>query len=615
MFRPLSRRSRLAAAAGVIAVVAIAGCSGSSSSGGTSSSSGGTPLNGGTATYYNIGGGPNYIFPLAPAQYFLSTNLSDFQQLMYRPLYWFGTGSAPTINYKLSIAKPPVYSNGNKTVTISLNHYTWSDGTPVTARDIVFWQNLVTAEKANWADYTPGDYPDNIAKTTIVNPTTVQFTLKTAYDTNWFTYNELAQITPLPQQAWDKESATGADGNYDQTPAGAKAVYNYLAGAAKKISTYATNPLWQTVDGPWKLTQYTASNGNLTMVPNPMYAGDKPHLATFKEADFTTTDAEFNALLGGNGPNVGFISPVELKSQKALDRLGYSQSKEYFFEVSYQYMNFNNPTVGPMFKQLYIRQALQLLQNQEGIDKAYFSNTQVAGCGPIPSVPKNPFADATDSKCIYGYDPARAISLLKSHGWNVVPGGISTCADPGTGATQCGAGIAKGAQLKFNLIYENVGIAYPKSIAQEKSDAAAAGIDIVLQTVSVNDLYGDTVKCTPSQASCNWELSAAGGWIYAPDYYPTGEELFSSNGGDNEGSYSDPKADQLIKASTLPGNSTQTLDAYQDYISEQLPVIWQESGYNLMEVTNSLHGVTPFNIFGNINPEDWYYTGHIPSNG
>lgn len=503
MLGSLSRRSRLAiVAAG--AALALAGCSNSSSGGSSTNTSGGTPLHGGTATYYNIGGGPNYIFPLASAQFFLSTNLSNFQQLMYRPLYWYGNGNDTTIDYSRSLAKPPVYSNGNKTVTISLNHYVWSDGTPVSARDILFWHNLMKAEKANWAAYTPGDYPDNVASATAVNPTTVRFTLTTANDTNWFTYNELSQITPLPQQAWDKKSAAGPVGNYDETTAGAKAVYNYLAGEAKKLSTYASNPLWQTVDGPWRLKDYTPSNGNLTMVPNPKYSGQKPYLSAFSQKNFATTDSEFNALLGGHGPDIGFISPVQLRSQKALDRLGYSQQKEYSLSISYNYMNFNNPTVGPMFKQLYIRQVLQLLQNQQGISEHYFSNTTSPGCGPIPSVPKNSFADATDSKCLYSYDPQRAISLLKSHGWNVVPNGVSTCQSPGTAANQCGAGIAKGAQLKFTLIYENVGIAYPKSIAQEKSDAAAAGVDIVLKTVSVNDLYGNTVACKPSESSCNW---------------------------------------------------------------------------------------------------------------
>ena len=31
-------------------------------------------------------------------------------------------------------------------------------------------------------------------------------------------------------------------------------VLSYLESQAKDLKTYATNPLWQTVDGPWKLT-------------------------------------------------------------------------------------------------------------------------------------------------------------------------------------------------------------------------------------------------------------------------------------------------------------------------------------------------------------------------
>jgi len=42
------------------------------------------------------------------------------QELMYRPLYWFGNGSTPNLNPSLSLAENPVYSDGNTTVTIDL---------------------------------------------------------------------------------------------------------------------------------------------------------------------------------------------------------------------------------------------------------------------------------------------------------------------------------------------------------------------------------------------------------------------------------------------------------------------------------------------------------------
>lgn len=199
---------------------------------------------------------------------------------MYRPLYWFGNGTQPTLNTSLSLANPPVYTNGNRTVTVTLKHCMWSNGEQVTARDVQFWMNLMFAEKANWAAYVPGAFPDNVTSVKVNGPTSITFNLNGAYNSKWFTYNELSQITPLPM-AWDKTSANGPTGTADLTPAGA--VYTYLRGQAHTLSTYATNPLWQVVDGPWKLQTFQ-NDGYLAVVPNPSYSGPvKPHLAKFIE--------------------------------------------------------------------------------------------------------------------------------------------------------------------------------------------------------------------------------------------------------------------------------------------------------------------------------------------
>ena len=81
-----------------------------------------------------------------------NVNLFDFQYLMYRPLYWFGQGSQPVVNNSLSVANLPQFS-GTK-VTITLKHYMWSNGTPVTAQDVVFWLNMELAEPADYGAYT-----------------------------------------------------------------------------------------------------------------------------------------------------------------------------------------------------------------------------------------------------------------------------------------------------------------------------------------------------------------------------------------------------------------------------------------------------------------------------
>src|ERR1700691_5756837 len=119
------RRKTLAVGASVVALaLAMAGSAGSSSS-----TTGTTPVSGGTATWAELPSDiPNYIFPL---------DSSAFNQMLYRPLYWFGTGAAPTMNTSLSLAYAPTFS-GN-TVTIKLKPYKWSNGQAVTAQNVMFW--------------------------------------------------------------------------------------------------------------------------------------------------------------------------------------------------------------------------------------------------------------------------------------------------------------------------------------------------------------------------------------------------------------------------------------------------------------------------------------------
>jgi peptide/nickel transport system substrate-binding protein len=596
-----------AVAALLLTALTVAACSSSSSSPPPSTA---TKVKGGVATLaFNAGGGANYIFPVLPPADFSVANSEAFQWLMWRPLYWYGVGDTPNINTSLSLGNLPTFSNGGKTVTVTLKPYKWSDGTPVTARDVEFWENLVAANPDGYAASVPGGYPFNIVKTTVVNSTTIQFTTDKAYNTQWFLYNELSNITPLPQQAWDKTSASGPVGNYDLTKSGALAVDKFLNSQAMQLSTYATNPLWQTVDGPWKLTSFD-TNGDLTMVPNPGYSGPvKPTLSEFKEQSFTDTNAEFDALASGSGPDVGYISPVEQAAQPRLNHLGYTESHQYDFSIEYDVLNFNNPKLGPMFKQLYIRQAMQELMDQNGINKYYFDGDGYPDCGPIPSEPPNSFIDSYAESCPFAYNPSRAAATLAAHGWNVVKNGVDTCKSPGTGPTQCGAGIAAGTKLEFPYIYISGGIAFPKSRVQIQTDFALAGIKLDLKPLPGNEAYATATACTPSQAACSWGIFNTG-WVYSPDYYPSGEDLFATGAGSNYGSYSDAKTDQLIAATNLLTSEApqQALDAYQNYLVQQIPVIWEGGTYNLTEYKTDLHGVAPFNVFDAITPEAWYFT-------
>ena len=115
-------------------------------------------------------------------------------------------------------------------------------------------------------------------------------------------------------------------------------------------------------------------------------------------------------------------------------------------------------------------------------------------------------------------------------------------------------------------------------------------------------------NCVVAKISCDWDMGNwGGGWTFVPDYYPSGETLFQSGSGANSGGYTNAENDSLINA-TLTNSSVQSLYTWQDYLAQQLPVIWQPNGvYQLTEVVNNLRGVIPQSTTLNINPENWYF--------
>jgi peptide/nickel transport system substrate-binding protein len=248
------------------------------------------------------GAGPTWILPLVTAVAFGTNNVNDFEYEMWRPLYWSGSGVEPTESAAMSLARPPVWSNGDKTVTVTLkSSYKWSNGQPVTARDVLFWfdelKAAITESPANWGAYNPGlGIPDQVASVITRGTSTAVFTMSKAVNPEWFAENELSQVVPMPSAVWARASANGPVLDFT-VPANATKIYNYLAAASKSLSTYAISPLWRTVDGPYTLTAFDASTGAFTLTPNSAYGG--PHARTMsilRAVPFTSPAAEFDAV-------------------------------------------------------------------------------------------------------------------------------------------------------------------------------------------------------------------------------------------------------------------------------------------------------------------------------
>jgi peptide/nickel transport system substrate-binding protein len=603
-------RPRMAlAVAGVAALALVAGACSSSKS----ASPGTTPLKGGTAVLAEPPSQtPNYILPFMDPSVSTNQNLFDFTYLMYRPLYWFGYGSQPVMNTSLSLASTPTFSGQN--VTIKLKHYMWSNGTPVTAQDIMFWINMMKAVPQDWFGSVPGGFPTNVSNIKVVSSTELTMTMNKPYSSTWFLYNNLSQITPMPA-AWDR-TASGPS-NCDTTVSDCAAVYAYLAGQAKDLSTYATSPIWGIVDGPWKLSAFNA-DGHVTFVPNKSYSGPvKPKLSAFEEVPFTTDSAEYDVMQSSSSStkiDYGYIPASDLPAKPAgsslganpLSSKGYTLAPLYAWGIGFYVMNFQSTTGnGPIIRQLYFRQAMAYLMDQQGVISGPLRGYGSVTVGPVGSTPVSKFLSAEGKKGDpFPFSIAKAKALLTSHGWKVVPGGATTCVDP----AKCGPGIAQGKTLSFNFPYAS-GLSWLASEMTElQSNAAQVGIKLNIEPQPINQVTSvAAANCVAVKVSCDWDMANFEGFTFSPDYLPTGDVLYLTGATSNYGAYSNTENDQMIEK-TLTSSNLSYMYSWQDYLSKQLPFEWQPfPAYQITEVANNLKGALPQSPTLSINPENWYF--------
>jgi len=613
-------RRRKISVAGVAAVAATAllaaGCGSSSSSSPSST----TSVKNAVATLPLVTGtGANCIFPFEGTQCYSVANYEDFEYQMVLPLYTFGSNSETnvTVNYVQSPADAPIYKNGGKTVVINLKGWKWSNGQVVDAKSVIFFLNMLEAEKTAFAGYSPGLLPDNMSSYSATGPDQVTLQLKQAYGATWFTYNQLAILTPMPE-AWDVTSLTGAPGSggcaTDSAADGwakCKAVYTFLNTQNKDTATYATSPLWKVVDGPYKLVSYNV-DGDILMKPNASYSGSPKASVTLKFQEYTSDTAVYTGLRTGalttDGPNVsvpstdlapagkGFVPP-----SNPLAAAGYTLEPAYEYGIGYAYINFNNPTYGPAFKQLYFRQALMELNNQKSMSSSVgrgYSYPTTSGVPPEPSA-GNPFisSDMTENggQGPYPYDPSKAEALLAAHGWKVV-GGVLTCESAGSGSADCGAGVAKGTQAKFSMAYTS-GLSVQADMVQIlKSGFAQAGIQLTAVPETFDDLLADTVPCKPTASSCKWTFLYLGGWLFnGPGFEPTGEPLYETGSPNNSGSYTNPEMDTLINDTHTSASMT-VFHTYANYTATQVPALWMPWNTSIDAISKDLHNAywSPF---------------------
>ena len=531
----------------------------------------------GSITYaLQPGAVPNWILPMPTASTNSVYNVFNFEWQMWPPMYYTPDGSTPTVDPALSVANPPTWSNGDKTMTITVKPWKWSNGQTVSSKDVLFTFDMITAavkaSASNWAPNVPGYFPNTVTSMSMPNATTLVVNLSKAVNPAWMEEDILGSVPIMPSAEWSKDSADGPIIDFTN-PANAAKIYVFLTAQSKSVSTYATNPLWQTVDGPYKLSSFNHTTGAFTMVPNITYSG--PHAtpeSNYVGVPFTSNAAEWNAIKTGS-VDFGYVPQEDAPQIPQLKGLGYDyygmpDFGDYFVNYNFKDKtgNFNN-----IVAQLYFRQAMQHLEDQAGQIQAYFYGDGDPAYGPIPAYPKSPFLPSNAATNPYPFSVSDAISLLKSNGWNVVPNGTDTCVKPGTGSGECGAGIPVGTKLAFNLVYDTTP-PIPQQVDDLAADAKQAGIEMALSGSNFNFMIQNYNDAASTANENNWAMEDFG--RQTSFTYPTQFGVLNTGGSGQIGGYSNPQADSLINAS-ISGSDPAAVTNEASFFTMQVPVLWQ----------------------------------------
>ena len=564
----------------------------------------GRPAHGGVITVGQLTGStPTGINPIiASAQ--CSTFTFNLATSLFIPLYYGPNGAKPAISEAQSAAYMPVYTNHDRTVTIRVKPgLKWSNGAPVNAEDVAFDYYLTkaatNASPANWCQYaSPTEFPYNV-KSLSYHGNVLVMHLTHPVNPTWFTDNQLQDtnggLYPLPATSWDVNSSGQKLTDWATNTADATAIWNNLNTLGTNLSDFM-NPLWQTVDGPYKLKSFNTVNSSFVLTPNPRYGLKPKPTATLDFNTYTSSTAELNALKAGSLDMGALDAGTQLGAIPQLERDGYSIYGGPGWGWFGGFYNFKDKTdhFNKVIAQPYIRGVFAQLTNEPAITNDIYHGWAVPTGGPVAPYPKSPFVPSVATKSPWPYNPKAAVATLKAHGWNVKPNGTTTCAKPGAGPHQCGAGIPKGTPISFtwaNLPYAESSTGVLESEAFSSEAKKAAGINVKFVTKSFTILTSDYNNQVPAgkQYVNDWGVNNYGG-IFV-DYYPTQDGVMNTTGSLNVGYYNSPTANRLmIHSITSP--SAAAIAKEVAFFAKQQPVLYFPVPDTISVISRKVGGTT-----------------------
>ncbi|WP_312714879.1 peptide ABC transporter substrate-binding protein [Corynebacterium flavescens] len=404
---------------------------------------------------------------------------------------------------KLELAESIEPNDDNTMFTIKLKDSTFSDGTPVTSKSFVdAWNYAVANDQLN-ASFFSGikGYKEGVESLEGLK----------VVDDKTFTIELSSPESDFPQQL------------------GYSAFYPLPEVAFDDMDAFGQNPIG---NGPYKLAEWN-HNQDATIVPNEEYKGDrKPANDGIRFVFYAGQDAAYADLLAGN------LDVLETVPDAAFDVYEADLGDR---AINQPYAGFQSFTIGENLEHFggeegkLRRQAISHAINREEITGTIFKNTRTPATDfTSPVLPG--FSPNIEGNDVVKYDPEKAKELWAQ-------------ADE----------INEWTSPSFEIAYNSDG--------GHKSwvDAVSNGIKNTLGIEAVGTPYPDFKSLRDDVTNRTIKSAFRTGW--QADYPSLGNflaPLYATGGSSNDGDYSNPEFDQLLKEASTAGSQDEAAAKYNE---------------------------------------------------
>jgi peptide/nickel transport system substrate-binding protein len=480
--------------------------------------------------------GPDSFNPLVAA----SSAARMIADVIFSPLIDIGPDLLPrwstSLAYKVDIA-----DSGKRYVLHLRQNARWSDGRPLTAKDVAF-----SIELGNNPLLLQGHSSEFSLMRSVRALDAYTVEVRIAQPSPAFLMNALGQTWPLPEHLLRKYPP--------MSEAEAKFVNTDIA--------FNQHPI---VSGPFRIER-NVPDAFLVLQRNPLYWGPQPKLDEIAFRVYPQQDSLYAAVDAGEVD----VTDIPPNLWRIHDRLrGNHKFINWPWNVTFLLLpNYHDPDIAWIHDPR-MKQAMLYAIDRQFIIRGLMSGQADVLNGPIPSF--SPYYDPNVVK--YPYDPVKARALLDAAGWRM----------------QDGVRTKHGKALRITLKTGGASDAIASNIAElVQANLRSIGIDCVLQNEELQTFFVDL-------HNSRFQLALRGVILdpYPDDYKWYYSTQTRANGGFNAGFYSNPQIDEAIfaaRTAASPQAARAALNRYQELASVELPVLYLYS--------NRLGAVVPANMSG-----------------